>query len=84
MAEAEIGHLKEALEKKEVEKAKAEADMALEKKRRRVAEVKVAEVEKKAEGKIAEVGHLAIEAFKASPEFTKIKVKFGRETFEVG
>ncbi|EHA8586996.1 hypothetical protein COCNU_scaffold001272G000020 [Cocos nucifera] len=80
--EAFASILKGALEKAKAEKMKVEAEGALEKKRK-AAEAKVTEAEKMAKGQIVKVGRLALEAFKASPEFTKIKVEFGGETFEV-
>ncbi|KAG1355347.1 hypothetical protein COCNU_07G014590 [Cocos nucifera] len=80
--EAKIGHLKEALKKAKIEKAKAKADGASKKKRRKVVEAKVIEVEKKDEGQVIEAEHLAVEAFKSSPKFTKIKVEFDGEAFK--
>ncbi|EHA8590422.1 hypothetical protein COCNU_scaffold018388G000020 [Cocos nucifera] len=81
---AKAKYLKEALEKVEVERARANANEALKRNWRKAAEVKVVEAEKKAKGQIIEAGHLAMEAFKASPEFTKIKVEFSMVSFEDG
>ncbi|KAG1346203.1 hypothetical protein COCNU_06G000320 [Cocos nucifera] len=82
MTEAKIGHLKEALEKAKAKKTKAKIDGALEKKRRRVVEAKITEAEMKVEEEIAEARCLAVEAFKAFVEFTKIKIEFGGEAFK--
>ncbi|KAG1327061.1 hypothetical protein COCNU_01G009950 [Cocos nucifera] len=83
VAKAKIKHLKLVLEKIETEKAKVEANGASKKKRRKAVEAKVMEVEKKDEGQVVEIGHLAMEAFKSLLKFTKIKIEFGREAFEV-
>ena len=63
---------------------KAKAGLALEKKKRRVAEAKVTEVEKKAEGQIVEDEYLVIEAFWALQEFFDVKVKFDEKIFITG
>ncbi|KAG1368239.1 hypothetical protein COCNU_14G007070 [Cocos nucifera] len=69
------------LEKVEARKVKAEANGASEKKRRKAVEAKVTKVEKEAEGRVAKVGCLAVEAFQALPKFFKIKIVFDREAF---
>ena len=60
-----------------------ETDLALEKKRRRVAQAKAVDVEKKLESQIAEAGHLAVETFRESEEFSQVKVEFGQEAYVV-
>ena len=44
----------------------------------------VIEAEKEMEGKIVEIGHLAIEAFQSLKEFSTKKIKFSEEAFIVG
>ncbi|EHA8587224.1 hypothetical protein COCNU_scaffold001648G000010 [Cocos nucifera] len=82
VTDAEAKSLKEALEKAEAKRVKAKANRVLERKRRKMTEAKVAKVEKKIESQIFEDGHLAVEAFKASSEFSKIKVEFSEEANE--
>ncbi|EHA8591684.1 hypothetical protein COCNU_scaffold122756G000010 [Cocos nucifera] len=82
VAKAKIGFLKESLGKVEAKKVKVEADGATERKRRKAAETKVIEAKKMAQDQVIEAERLAVEAFKASPKFTKIKVEFGVEAFE--
>ena len=75
--EAKVKCLKKVL-------SKAKKELALEKKKWRVAQAKVTKAEKKIKGKIIEASRLVTEAFQGSKEFTNKKVKFGEEVFIAG
>ncbi|KAG1370931.1 hypothetical protein COCNU_16G000250 [Cocos nucifera] len=76
-SEAEVKRLKEAL-------GSAKNELALEKKKRRAAEAKIADAEKEMEGKIVEAGRLMVEAFQGSKEFSTEKIQFSIEAFIAG